>query len=431
MKREKTVNGPLNEVPERVTTDEHYQGTGPAPGHLGQAGNEIPLSRSTIFLFAIACGISVANVYYAQPLLDAMSRSFGITQASAGIIITVTQAGCAMALIGLVPLGDILNRRRMLLWQLLALVISLALVASATSRPVMLTGMVLLGLLGTAMTQGLLAYAATLAAPSQRGRVVGAAQSGVVIGLLLARTVAGLLADLSGWRLVFIVSAVLAVIMLIILYRKLPDDPAPSQHQTYGLLLRSMLTLFLKEPILRNRSILAMFMFAVFSTFWTALVLPLSSPPHSLSHSAIGSFGLAGVVGVLGASRAGWLSDQGKGEWTSAVALLLLLLSWLPLAFTQYSLWALVAGVLLLDLAAQALHVTNQGMIFAIGAQAHGRIVGVYMIFYAIGSGIGSIASTNIYARWGWTGVCILGSAICCVAIAWWWLTLPGKKKRL
>lgn len=396
---------------------------------VGQKSEEKLLPRSTIFLFAIACGISVANVYYAQPLLDTMSRSFNIIEASAGIIITATQIGCAIALVALVPLGDILNRRKLLIAQLTVLVLALILVASATSKPVMLTGMAALGLLGTAMTQGLLAYAATLAAPSQRGRVVGAAQGGVVVGLLLARTVAGILADVSGWRSVYICSAVLAAIMAIILSKKLPDDSTPVQKQTYGYLLRSMWTLFKTEPVLRNRSILAMLMFAVFSAFWTSLVLPLSGPPHSLSHTMIGSFGLVGVVGVLGASRAGALSDQGKGQWTTGIALLLLLLSWFPIAFTQQSLWALVAGVILLDLAAQALHVTNQGMIFNIGTNSHSRIVGVYMIFYAIGSGTGSIASTTVYARYGWTGVCLLGAIFCLLAIGWWRWTLPKKRK--
>jgi predicted MFS family arabinose efflux permease len=387
------------------------------------------LPRSTIFLFAIACGISVANVYYAQPLLDAMSYSFNISDAAAGIIITATQIGSALALIGLVPLGDMLNRRKLLIGQLLALSLALLLVILASTKSFLLVGMAALGLLGTAMTQGLLAYAATLAGPSQRGRVVGAAQGGVVVGLLLARTVAGLLADIRGWRSVYIFSAMLAVLMILFLYKKLPDTPVTSSKQTYWSLLRSMYTLFIKQPVLRTRSILAMFMFAVFSAFWTALVLPLSGPPHHLSHSMIGSFGLIGVVGILGASRAGALSDQGKGQWTTGIALMLLLLSWLPIAFTQQSLWALVAGVLLLDLAAQALHVTNQGMIFGIGSQSHSRVVGVYMIFYAIGSGAGSIASTTVYANYGWTGVCWLGGAISIMAIAWWRITLPEKSK--
>jgi predicted MFS family arabinose efflux permease len=386
-----------------------------------------PLPRSTIFLFAIACGISVANVYYAQPLLDAMSLSFNITDAAAGIIITATQIGSVLALVGLVPLGDMLNRRKLLIGQLFALTLALLLVILSSTKSFLLVGMAALGLLGTAMTQGLLAYAATLAGPSQRGRVVGAAQGGVVVGLLLARTVAGLLADIWGWRSVYIFSAMLAVLMTFFLYKKLPDAPVSTGKQTYWSLLRSMYTLFVKQPVLRTRSILAMFMFAVFSAFWTALVLPLSGAPHHLSHTVIGSFGLIGVVGILGASRAGALSDQGKGQWTTGIALFLLLLSWLPLAFTQQSLWALVAGVLLLDLAAQALHVTNQGMIFGIGSQSHSRVVGVYMIFYAIGSGAGSIASTTVYANYGWTGVCWLGAAISLIAIVWWRITLPEK----
>ena len=266
--------------------------------------------------------------------------------------------------------------------------------------------MAALGLLGTAMAQGLLALSAALAAPGERGRVVGAAQGGVVIGLLLARTLSGALADLWGWRAVYLVSAALSALLAVALALGLPRRRLPSAGMGYGALLRSMYTLVLTEPVLRVRGMIALLMFAAVSVFWTALVLPLSAPPHALSHTAIGAFGLVGVAGVLMAARAGRLADGGQGQRTTGAGLVLLCLSWIPLALLDWSLWALALGVLLLDVALQALHVTNQAMIFSIGAQAHSRLVGAYMLFYAAGSGLGAIAATTVYAHAGWPGVC-------------------------
>ncbi|MBR8657522.1 MFS transporter, partial [Achromobacter sp. Marseille-Q0513] len=279
--------------------------------------------------------------------------------------------------------------------------------------------------LGTAMAQGLLALSAALAAPGERGRVVGAAQGGVVIGLLLARTLSGALADLWGWRAVYLVSAALSALLAVALALGLPRRRLPSAGMGYGALLRSMYTLVLTEPVLRVRGMIALLMFAAVSVFWTALVLPLSAPPHALSHTAIGAFGLVGVAGVLMAARAGRLADRGQGQRTTGASLVLLCLSWIPIALLDWSLWALALGVLLLDVALQALHVTNQLMIFSIGAQAHSRLVGAYMLFYAAGSGLGAIAATTVYAHAGWLGVCALGASISAAALLFWLATLP------
>ncbi|MFJ1256904.1 MFS transporter [Cupriavidus sp. CV2] len=377
-----------------------------------------------VWLFALACGLSVANVYYAQPLLDAMAREFGFGYGSVGIVVTATQAGCALALLLLVPVGDLVDRRRLILLQLLLLAVALALVAVASTRTALLAGMLAVGLLGTAMTQGLIAFAATLAAPSERGRVVGAAQGGVVIGLLMARAMAGALADLAGWRAVYVVSGVLALLMIALLARRLPRQASAPVKMRYFSLLASMFTLLAQERTLQVRGVLAMLMFAAFSVFWTALVLPLSAPPYSMSHTAIGAFGLVGAVGALAAARAGRLADRGLGQWTTGIALVLLVACWVPLAFARESLWLLVAGIIVLDLAGQAIHVTNQSMVFRVRPEAHGRLVGCYMLFYALGSGAGSIASTHVYARAGWPGVCMLGAAISAAALVFWGATL-------
>lgn len=380
------------------------------------------MSRSIALLFAVACGLAVANIYYAQPLLDAMASELGIDRAAVGVVITATQICYALGLLLLVPLGDLVNRRKLIVGQMLLSVLALIVVGTASTAAVLLEGMGLVGLLAV-VTQALVAYASTLAAPAERGRVVGLVTSGVVIGILLARTVAGTLTDLAGWRSVYFVSAGLMVLMAGLLFRVLPREDHGKEPMTYPQLLRSVFALFVQEPVLRIRGILAMLIFASFSVLWTSLVLPLSSPPLSLSHTAIGSFGLVGVAGALAAARAGRLADRGLGQRTTGIALALLLVSWLPISLTERSLWALIAGVVLLDLAVQAVHVTNQSMIYNVRPEARSRLAGAYMIFYSIGSAVGSISSTLLYARAGWTGVCLLGAAISGLALLFWGLT--------
>lgn len=381
------------------------------------------ISPSLMWLFAIASGLSVANVYYAQPLLDALARDFAISQAAVGGVITATQTGCALALLFLVPLGDRVDRRRLMALQMLALIVALIAVGMAQSAPVLLAGMLAVGLLGTAMTQGLIAYAASAAAPHEQGRVVGTAQGGVFIGLLLARVFAGGVSDLAGWRGVYFCAALLMLAIAIPLWRRLPVLPPASRALSYSRLLASMLTLLRDEKVLQVRGILALLMFAAFNIFWSALVLPLSAPPWSFSHTAIGAFGLAGVVGALAAARAGQWADRGYAPRTSGLALLALLLAWWPLSLMPVSLWALAIGIVLLDLGGQALHVTNQSLIFRTRPDAHSRLVGLYMLFYAVGSGLGAISTTVTYAHFGWQGVCLLGALVSLLALLFWGVT--------
>lgn len=404
-------------LPQENATQSAVAGSG---NTFEAAQADAPMPRLMVLLFALACGVSVANVYYAQPLLDALAAEFGFSQGAVGVVVSATQIGSALALILVVPLGDLLDRRRLTLGQLVLLFGALIGIGMASSPTLLLLGMLALGLLGTAMTQGLIAYAAVLASPAERGRVVGTAQAGVVIGLLLARTMAGLVADIAGWRMVYFVSAALAALMWLLLQARLPRRRLMAQRLSYVQLLRSMALLMWRDRVLQIRGVIAMLMFAVFSIFWSALVLPLRAAPYALSHTAIGAFGLIGVVGTLGAARAGQLADQGKAQWTSGIALLLLLLAWLPLALLSYSLWALALGIVILDLAAQAIHVTNQSMIFRANSGSHSRLVACYMIFYALGSGAGAVLSTATYAAWGWHGVCLLGAGTSLLGLLFW-----------
>ncbi|EJZ57631.1 MFS transporter [Pseudomonas fluorescens] len=384
-----------------------------------------PLKSSVVLLFAIACGLAVGNVYYAQPLLDAMAEAFAMSPATIGIVITLTQIGYGIGLVLLVPLGDLLNRRRLIVTQTLLSAAALLMIALAPSSVWLLLDMTLTGLLAV-VTQVLVAYAATLAIPAQRGRVVGVVTSGIVVGILLARTIAGAMADLAGWRAIYLLSAGLTLLMALLLLRVLPKDEAAQPASRYGALIASVFSLFRQEPVLRQRAILALLTFASAMVLWTPMVLPLAAPPLSLSHSEIGLFGLAGAAGALAAARAGHLADRGLGQWVSGLSLLLMLASWLPIALTQSSLWALLLGVITLDLGLQAVHVTSQSMIYSVRPEAQSRLTAGYMLFYSIGSALGSITSTAMYAWAGWTGVCLLGAAINAVALGYWWLTLKS-----
>lgn len=388
-----------------------------------EARHSVP--TALVFLLAVSCAVSVANVYYAQPLLDSIAGDFHISHAAVGGVITATQLGCALALLLVVPLGDLLNRKRLICVQLVFLVAALAVVGFSRSSATLLVGMIGVGMLGTAMTQGLIAYAATLAHESERGRIVGAAQSGVVIGLLMARSLAGVLTDLAGWRAVYFISGLLAAIMLIVLWSTLPTPHGRPVKLTYLQLLRSMFTLLASERVLQVRGMVGLLMFGAFSIFWSALVLPLSAPPFSMSHTQIGAFGLVGALGALTAAKAGHLADRGLGQWTTGVALVCLLASWIPIGFMQHSMLALIAGIVLLDAGGQAIHVINQSMIFSVRPEAHGRLVGCYMLFYSAGSGLGAAASTYVYVHTGWIGVCVLGFAVSVAALSLWAVTLP------
>lgn len=380
------------------------------------------MSHALVLLFATACGMSVANIYFAQPLLDQLSNEFGINHSIIGVVITITQIFYGLGLLLLVPLGDLLNQRRLIVGQMLLSTTAMVIVGTASSSMVLFAGMALVGLLAV-VTQTLVAFAATIASPTERGRVVGIVTSGIVIGILLARTFAGILTDVAGWRSVYLFSAALMLLMVFMFIKMSPNVEREVKSLSYPQLIRSVLALFIQERTLRVRSVLAMLIFADFSILWTSLVLPLSTPPIALSHSAIGAFGLVGVAGALAAARAGKLADQGYGQRTTGIALALLLISWLFISYIEQSLIALVIGIVLLDLAVQAIHVTNQTMILPLHTEARSRLTAGYMVFYSIGSAGGSIASTQIYVHFGWGGVSLLGASVSAFALLFWAMT--------
>lgn len=379
-----------------------------------------PLPRPLLVLLAVAAGASVANVYYAQPLLERLAQAFALDPALAGAVLAATQAGSVLALLGLLPLADRGDRRRLLRLQLMALVVALLWLAAARTAVWLLSGMLLAGLLGTALTQGLIAYTASLAPAQQRGRVVGMVQGGVFIGLLLARVVSGVVAAAVGWRAVYLLSAALMAALAVLLWRRLPAVPVPVVPPGWRALMGSMLGMLRDDRTLRERGPLALLLFAGLNVFWAAAPLPLSAPPLHWSTAAIGALGLAGVIGALLAARVGHWMDRGFAHRVSLGALLLMLVAWWPLLGLPHSVGMLLLGVVVLDLGGQALHVSNQALLLRAPGEQHGRLVALYMLFYALGSGAGAAAGTWMQARHGWPAVCLLGAGIALLALLWW-----------
>lgn len=377
------------------------------------------LSPALIALMSMATGLAVASNYYPQPLLDTIANAFSITASQAGFIVTAAQLGYAAGLLLLVPLGDMFERRALIVVMTLLSAGGMLITASSPSLGLMILGTALTGLFSV-VAQLLVPLAATLATPESRGRVVGTIMSGLLLGILLARTVAGLLASLGGWRTVYWVASVLMVLMALALWRGLPKLKSET-HLNYPQLLGSVFTLFASNKLLCTRALLGCLSFANFSVLWTSMAFLLAAPPFHFSDAMIGLFGLVGAAGALGARQAGGLADRGKGNLTTTGGLLLLLLSWLATWWGHTSVVALVIGIIVLDLTVQAVHITNQTIIYRVNPEARNRLTAGYMTSYFIGGAAGSLISATAWQHAGWAGVCAAGAILALLNVLVWW----------
>ena len=374
------------------------------------------LTHGMVLLMSVATGIAVAGNYYAQPLLNTIATEFGVSFAQAGGIVTTAQLSYGAGLLLLVPLADLLEQRRLIVVMSMLAALGLLLSGFAPSLPWLLAGTALTGLCSV-VAQVLVPFAATLAEPEQRGRVVGTVMSGLLLGILLARTAAGALSSIAGWRAVYWAAALLMFFTALALALTMPRY-RQNVGLSYSRLLASVVMLFKQEPVLRLRALLGMLSFALFSLFWTPLAFFLAEPPYGYSDATIGLFGLVGAAGALAASWAGRLADRGRGVAATQLGLLGLLLAWLPLGFAPVSLLSLLAGVLLLDLAVQMVHVSNQNAIYKLRPEARNRLNAGYMTCYFIGGSFGSWLSANLYQNHGWMGVTIAGVALALLGVA-------------
>lgn len=377
------------------------------------------LSPALILLMSVATGLAVASNYYAQPLLDTIARAFNLSASSAGFIVTAAQLGYAAGLLFLVPLGDMFERRMLIVSMTLLAAGGMLITASSQSLTMMIVGTALTGLFSV-VAQILVPLAATLASPDKRGKVVGTIMSGLLLGILLARTVAGLLASLGGWRTVYWVASVLMVVMALALWRGLPKVKQEN-HLNYPQLLASVFSLFTQDKLLRTRALLGCLTFANFSILWTSMAFLLAAPPFNYSEGVIGLFGLAGAAGALGARPAGGLADKGKSHLTTTAGLVLLLLSWAAIWYGHVSVLALIVGILVLDLTVQGVHITNQTVIYRVKPEARNRLTAGYMTSYFIGGAAGSLISASAWQHAGWSGVCGIGAIVAALNLLVWW----------
>ncbi len=376
------------------------------------------MDRRLVAVMAIASGAAVANIYYAQPLLDAISSSLGVSETAAGLLVTASQIGFAIGLALLVPLGDLLERRALACRMLLVCSVALAVVAIAPVFSVLAAAMIVVGVT-SAVTQLLVPFAATLAADHERGRVVGTVMSGVLTGILLARTFSGLVAEVGGWRLVFWLAAAAMLVLAGALWRLLPRSE-PGTDMRYGVLLGSVLTLVRTEPVLRRRMVYGAMGMAGFSALWTTLTFLLAGAPYHYNEGTIGLFGLAGLAGVLGAQAAGRLADRGRLGTATGAFLVCVLAGWGLLAFGHVSLAAVLAGIVVMDFGVQGQHICNQNAIYAIAPDARSRVTTAYMTSNFMWGAIGSAGASVAFDSAGWGGVSAMGVAFAAVALVAW-----------
>ncbi len=377
------------------------------------------LNSALVALMSVATGLAVASNYYVQPLLDTIAHQFNLSVSLAGFIVTTAQLGYAFGLLLLVPLGDMLERRALIVSMSLLAAGGMMITALSSSLSMMLLGTVLTGLFSV-VAQLLVPLAATLAAPEKRGKVVGTVMSGLLLGILLARTVAGALAQFAGWRSVYWTASVLMILMALALGRFLPRYKQ-AVPLNYSQLLRSIFSLYASNRVLRTRALTGCLSFANFSMLWTSMAFLLASAPYNFNEGEIGLLGLVGAAGALAARQAGGLADKGKAKLTTSIGLVIMLGSWGMTALGAHNLVALIMGILLLDLAVQGVHITNQSVIYRNMPEARNRLTSGYMTSYFIGGALGSIISANAFHHFGWYGVCTAGAVATLINILIWW----------
>lgn len=373
------------------------------------------MTRGMVMLFAFCCGAIVANIYYAQPIIELIAPDIGLTPAMASLIVSLTQIGYALGLFFLVPLGDLLENRKLMISTTVLAIASLLGAAFIQQPNLFLLVSLLIGF-SSVSVQILIPLAAHLAPAESRGRVVGSIMGGLLLGILLARPVSSVVADHFGWRAMFMAAAGLmafiSVVLLITIPKRQPDHSA-----TYGQLLRSLGTLLRKQPVLRQRAFYQGGMFATFSLFWTAAPLELARN-HGLSQSEIALFALVGALGAIAAPIAGRLADAGHTHRASLLAMLFAALSFLP-AFVHplYSVIGLAVTGVVLDFCVQMNMVLGQRAIYALDANSRSRLNALYMTSIFIGGAFGSAIASSVYEHGGWLGVMLVGSAFPLVAL--------------
>ncbi|MDN9009039.1 MFS transporter [Brevibacillus laterosporus] len=377
------------------------------------------ISAGLTILLATACGVIVANLYYAQPLIGLISTAIGLSTSSAGLIVTLTQIGYVVGLLFLVPLGDIVENRKLVVATLLLSAGALAATVFVKHGVLFLVASFFIGL-GSVAAQVLVPFASYLASEATRGRVVGNVMSGLLLGIMLSRPISSLVADIWGWSAIFALSAAVIVVLAIILSKVLPTR-MPTENTNYSALLGSMWQLLRTSPTLRRRAIYHACVFGTFSLFWTTVPLLLSSSAFQFSQKAIAIYALVGVAGAIAAPVGGRLADRGWTRLATGIALVVVFVSLLlPLIIQSSSpvgIAVLVVAAILLDMGVSANLVLSQRSIFSLGPEIRSRLNGLFMAIFFLGGAIGSSVGGWAYSLGGWSAALWIGIAFPVIAL--------------
>ncbi len=382
---------------------------------MNQNQSQVILTRPLLLLMAAATGICVANIYYNQPLLDQIKETFLVDVADLGLVPTLSQIGYGLAMLFIVPLGDMVERKKMILsFTLLSGLVS-AWIAFAPNFSSVAIGSLLLGL--TSVTpQLIIPFGAHLAKNEERGKVVGTLLSGLLLGILLARTVSGFVGAEFGWRSMFALASVILVILTIVLFFKLPKSE-PTFEGSYSSLLKSVYDIFTTQKVVREASFFGAMLFGSFSAFWATLIYLMQTPDFNLGARAVGLFGLLGAGAALATPWIGSLTDKKDPRNATGIMILVTVSSFLVYLISEHSLIGLAVGVLIMDIGVQAGHLCNQGRIFSILPEARSRIQTAYMFCYFTGGAIGSYIGTWSWGHYQWRGVCFTAIGMLCLAL--------------
>lgn len=383
------------------------------------------LSNSVLYLMSISAGLIVANLYYNQPLLNLIAETFGVTEAAVSNVALSTQLGYAFGLLFINPLGDKLSNHKILLFDFIVMIVALIAAAISQTLFALIISSFFIGFT-SAIPQLFVPMAAQLTDEKGRGRAIGIVMSGLLIGILGSRIISGFIGEAFGWRVMYYAATILMVVLFVILKWKLPKLN-PDYQGTYGKLMASLWHYFKTEPSLRLAALRGALGFAGLSAFWTTLVF-LMEDSFGYGSTITGAFGVFGIVGALGATVVGKLNDKVSKNKIILYSAMLLVFSWLVFSISAHSIFGLILGVVLIDLGLQALHITNQNIIFSKNPEARNRVNTIYMVGFFIGGALGTTLGAIAWQDYGWIGVSYLGGAL---SIAILLVHLMFKKKTL
>lgn len=363
-----------------------------------------PKHRGLLPFLGLASGASVATIYYNQPLLLEISRTFHCSSRQAGLVAVATQLGYAAGILVFVPMGDVAERRGLIVKLFAAVSAALLGAGLAPSLWTLVAASIAIGMTAS-VTHVLVPIAPELVKRGESGRAIGIVMAGLLLGVLLGRTVSGWIASLLGWRAVYLVTAAATAVFVPLLRWRLPELP-PVRAVSYKEALRSLLRLAVEQPLLREAAAVGFLAFAAFSSFWTNLTFLLGTPHYKMGAGVAGSFGVVGAAGALAAMFAGRHADRRGARWVIGLGLGIVTAGYMVLWVGGYYIAGLVVGVIVIDIGQQTLQIGNQTRIFSLVEGARSRVNTIYMIVYFLGGAAGSAISTAAWLRWQWNGVC-------------------------